>query len=157
MCEADGSSLGWAGTLEIINLNYPECLGFKQKGVFLCVETESEACIPIFLDGVDKRGYDTSKHKILLQRGTTSCIIPPILNGGPLCKGITTCCCFEERISCPCDDEVPCMYGCCFIICFQRFAWDLKVFEVTAPEVKMSLALTHSGPSGAPETAEMQR
>ena len=66
------------------------------------------------------------------------------------------------------------MYGCCFIICFQRFAWDLKVFEVTAPEVKMSLALTHTGApmagapltgapmagaplTGAPMMAEMQR
>ena len=56
------------------------------------------------------------------------------------------------------------MYGFCFIICFQRFAWDLKVFEVTAPEVKMSLALTHTGApmagaplTGAPMMAEMQR
>ena len=90
--------------------------------------------------------------------------MPPVLNGGPLCKGITTVCCFEERVACPCDEEVPCMYGCCFIICFQRFAWDLKVFEVTAPEVKMSLALTHTGApmagaplTGAPMMAEMQR
>ena len=107
-----------------------------------------EMCVPLFIEGVDARGYDTSKHKILVQRGTSTCIIPPILNKGPLCKGTTKCCCFEERIACPCDSEVPCMFGCCFVICFKDFKFELEVFKTKAPNVAFG---------GSPDVQSMER
>jgi len=105
-------------------------------------------CVPIFVDGVDSRGFDTGKHKILLQKGYQTCVIPPIFNGGPLCKGVSKVCCFESRISIPCDEEVPCMFGMCFIICFQKFQFKPEVFQVVAPPLKWG---------GAPTVDEMGR
>lgn len=44
--------------MTVCNLDVPECIGLKQKGVCCCFKVEVEACIPVAMNGVDDRGYD---------------------------------------------------------------------------------------------------
>merc|ERR1740124_1223477 len=109
---------------------------------------EMEFCVPLALEGVDKRGFD-ERHVCLFQRGELTCVKPPILSGGPLCKGITQCLCLEQRFALPCDDEVPCTVACCFVQCFREFKWEPKVMA-EAPTVRISIG-------GGPQSEEMSR
>ena len=134
-------------TINLLRLDYPGCLGIRIKGLAICIETEQEVCIPVFVKEVDARGLDKSKHKILIHRGQTTCVVPPILNGGALCKMNEQTCCFETRMALPCDGEVPCMFGFCYIICFQNYKFDLQIFKTPAPGSSL----------GAPTSDEMAR
>lgn len=135
-------------TLIVVDGSMPGCLRCSQKGVFICIEQEMEEMVPLCLDGVDSRGFDKSKTLCLLQRGNAACVKPPILTGGPLCKGVAQCCCLEQRFACPCDDEVPCAFAMCCVQCFRDYKVDFKVMA-DAPKVAFG--------GGAPESEEMSR
>lgn len=95
--------------------------------------------------------YDTRETFVLLQGGAITLIKPPLMAGGPCCKGISSCFCLESRCACPLDDEVPCMCGTCFLMCYHGKQCN-PTFMVDAPRVKMH---THSGKmeSGKPPPA----
>merc|ERR1740139_2020662 len=69
-----------------------------------------EFCVPLALEGVDKRGFD-ERHVCLFH---------------------------EQRFALPCDDEVPCAVACCFVQCFREFKWEPKVMA-EAPTVRISI------------------
>ena len=135
-------------TMTVVDGSMPGCLRCSQKGLVVCFESEMEFCVPLALEGVDKRGFD-ERHVCLFQRGELTCVKPPILSGGPLCKGITQCLCLEQRFALPCDDEVPCTVACCFVQCFREFKWEPKVMA-EAPTVRISIG-------GGPQSEEMSR
>jgi hypothetical protein len=86
---------------------------------------------------------------LLLRVACVACLISILRRvlGGANALGI------ESRVTCtgisiPCDEEVPCMFGMCFIICFQKFQFKPEVFQVVAPPLKWG---------GAPTVDEMGR
>jgi len=110
-CQSVVCKLGWPSAID------PVC---RQKGMCICIDVDGEACIPILMDDIkDKRDFDTNIHKCVLARGHQTCIVPPFLKGGAVCKGINKCLCLETRFACPCDEEVPCMFGICFVTCVE--------------------------------------
>ena len=135
-------------TMTVIDSSMPGCLRCSDKGVVVCIESDMEFMVPLFLEGVDKRGFDP-RHLCLCQRGEVTCIKPPILSGGPLCKGTHQCLCFEQRFALPCDAEAPCALACCFVQCFREYKWDPQ-FMADAPTVKVNIG-------GGPQSQEMSR
>ena len=119
-----------------------------------CCLTDLEQCIAV--GGIKARGFDESKHKCIMLRGWATCVKPPILSGGPLCKGLNHFACIETRYALPCDEDIPCMFGCCFVICFQNWKFQLEYFKPATATPGLR-AMDSIGGIGGPDLAEMER
>lgn len=99
------------------------------------------------------------KHKCLISRLWATLIVPPVCNGGPLCKGSSKVCCLESRCALPCDAEVPCTVGCCFLVCWQNGKLEISCNQTQAPAAQPVSAaqVTVTSTKGAPDVAEMLR
>jgi len=149
---------GYCCAIIVCKTGWPDCIDpcCRMNGMCLCCEADAEMLVPVGLEAVtDKRGLDTEKHKVLCQRGTCTCIVPPILSGGPCCKGICKGLCFEERFALPCDDEVPCMCGYCFITCAEGNPKPFQAFpEGTKGKALLVKAPPLAASGGAPSVME---
>ena len=130
----------------------------KRYRAYMCTTRVFEARIHLLrvirIRVFGNSGFDKDTHFFLCDAGHTAMVIPPVLKGGPICKGIHKFCCCEQRCALPCDEEVPCMFGACFVICFEDWKWKFSVFENRAPELQSSRG---GSKGGGPVVTEMQR
>lgn len=117
--------------------------------------------MPLFVEGIDDRGFDTKRHKCLLSRIWATLIVPPVLDKGPVCKGTSRFCCLESRCALPCDEEVPFMFGMCFLICYKDGNFEVSFNNTPAPAIAKpgvdAAQVTVTTNRGAPVTADMER
>jgi hypothetical protein len=145
-------------TLGLLDCTYPECLGFKMRGMVCCVEGDVLACVPnlpewdlpdgieewkrcIFYEGEcygryprltecpDPRGAQCPVPADRVAR--TAGRYPPYFlePRGPLCYGVVHCCCIEQRFAYPNDKAVPCKIGLLGIMCVQDMREDDADFD----------------------------
>jgi len=92
--------------------SYVDAFGFTDRSLCCMTQSDTRGCmLPAVRDG----------YEILLVRGgQVKCIKPPILQGGPMCKGVSRSFCFLNKFAFPCDDEVPFALGCCGTKCAEK-------------------------------------
>ncbi len=87
--------------------NFPLCLGCQGDYTCLCIEQSYKSCKPVAND-----------EDILCSFCEGGCYIVPI---STCCKSVDQCFCLDSRCAFPCDDDVPCICGSCFITCCYKF------------------------------------
>jgi len=86
---------------------FPKCVGCSSDSVFICLEHDCNCC---------KVNY--SKETLCKCCGCDHDIVVPYV----CCKSQGQCCCLDQRIAIPCDQDVPClltMFGLTFVENFQ--------------------------------------
>ena len=63
---------------------------------------------------------------LLISSGIIKCITPPILRGGPMCKGVSRSWFTFAKFAFPCDEEVPFAISCCRYKCAEVVDGKLK-------------------------------
>jgi len=89
-----------------------DAFGLEDKSMCCCTSMDTRNCmLPKRADGYEM---------VLLQGGQIKVINPPVLNGGPLCKGVKRNFFTITKFAFPCDEEVPFAIACCGYKCAYK-------------------------------------
>jgi len=88
--------------LNSLYLTFPECIGCYTNQTVCCLTWEGVGCKPSNIEG----------ECCVLQDCNCTIVYPTTC-----CKGVQQCCCFDQRISFPCDSDVPCAMGYFGLVC----------------------------------------
>ena len=115
---------------------FPDCCGIYSNTTCCCLQQELTCC------KCDKELMDEDECCTMYQ-GKMACLGKP-----GCCKGVSQVCCIDGGGALPCDKDVPCMFGVCFVTCYPKCAVCKKVNEIVPP------GAAESGGGAPPAAAE---
>lgn len=134
----------------MIYLDYPACCGLYEKAEHCCCSNQCQMCKMSFLHKTNEAGHKQKK-LCILSKSVRSCVVPRVC-----CKNVRQYCCYQERCSCPCDAEVPCVLTLIpfCTVCFDS-GFKLACFE-TLSNLKSSRQQSMIAPTPAVAVVQQQ-